>query len=547
MDKRLKDPIYGYIGVPEEIVNGIIDKPAFQRLRDVVQTSYAPLYASAVHNRFVHSLGVYYLGKMVSDAFCKEIENKKIVFRNKDAHLKAFVIACLLHDVGHAPFSHTGEIYYLRQGLRNELHTILCGLVGDKSFLKEINDNSYKAAPHEIMSAIIGIKYYGDFIGNREKSFFARCITGYKYTDGLNTEKSLLNILIELLNSSIIDVDKLDYLIRDAYMIGFDTVSIDYSRLLKSIAVVKSSDNEYCLGYYKSAVSVIENVVYAHDSERKWIQTHPSVLYEISLIQSGIREIINGFPQLVIPLEALTNDGVEIKMKGSERYRVCYLSDADMLSLFKSSINESFISEYIDRSLRRHPLWKSEAEFRAIFSDHSDAISIIIEEIEQIKKAIMTLGLGSECEINDETAKAINDEHERFLKIKKEPDDCSFAISEAKYKRHLDFIDCFMDYSKQQGIEASFLIIDASQFRSGFNKKELENIKIIFPEMREPCSFGKITNVLKSESTNSEKFFYVFCKKKQEMSIASLVKSLIGFAMNVNSSEREIRINKLVR
>lgn len=104
-----------------------------------------------------------------------------------------------------------------------------------------------------------------------------------------------------------------------------------------------------------------------------------------------------------------------------------------------------------------------------------------------------------------------------------------------------------MDYSKQQGIEASFLIIDASQFRSGFNKKELENIKIIFPEMREPCSFGKITNVLKSESTNSEKFFYVFCKKKQEMSIASLVKSLIGFAMNVNSSEREIRINKLVR
>lgn len=56
-DKRFKDPIYGYIEIDEGLITKVIDTPAFQRLRDVIQTSYAPLYSSAVHNRFVHSLG----------------------------------------------------------------------------------------------------------------------------------------------------------------------------------------------------------------------------------------------------------------------------------------------------------------------------------------------------------------------------------------------------------------------------------------------------------------------------------------------------------
>ena len=54
--KRFKDPIYGYIDIPDEVVD-IIDTAAFQRLRSIIQTSYAPLYASAVHNRFVQFTG----------------------------------------------------------------------------------------------------------------------------------------------------------------------------------------------------------------------------------------------------------------------------------------------------------------------------------------------------------------------------------------------------------------------------------------------------------------------------------------------------------
>ena len=112
--KRLKDPIYGYIQVPIEYMTGIVDTAVFQRLRRIIQTSYSPLYSSAVHNRFVHSLGVYHLGTIAAKALCREAYN---ILEIEDIVLqglyRVFVLACLLHDVGHAPFSHTGEKLYL--------------------------------------------------------------------------------------------------------------------------------------------------------------------------------------------------------------------------------------------------------------------------------------------------------------------------------------------------------------------------------------------------------------------------------------------------
>lgn len=60
--KKLKDPIYGYIKISTELIKRVVDTAAFQRLRRVLQTSYAPFFSSAIHNRFVHSVGVFHLG-----------------------------------------------------------------------------------------------------------------------------------------------------------------------------------------------------------------------------------------------------------------------------------------------------------------------------------------------------------------------------------------------------------------------------------------------------------------------------------------------------
>lgn len=147
--KRIKDPIYGYIKIPVRYVEDIIDTPEFQRIRRIIQTSYAPLYSTSLHNRFVHSLGVFYLGNFASSILAKQIKSKEINVEI-DRIVEIFNLACLLHDVGHAPFSHTGESFFLdEEGNSKKLHTLLCNVVNESQFTSDISDSSmvYTAAP----------------------------------------------------------------------------------------------------------------------------------------------------------------------------------------------------------------------------------------------------------------------------------------------------------------------------------------------------------------------------------------------------------------
>ena len=153
--KTFRDNTHGYIEVPDCIVQRIIDTELFQRLQDIEQTGMRPLYPAARHNRFIHSLGVYHLGKLafsslranatkaMSEHFPEDLsklgsgersrlESSGVSFSAFDS-LKAngdedrvnllseawwdkyevlLSLACLLHDCAHAPFSHTYEMYY---------------------------------------------------------------------------------------------------------------------------------------------------------------------------------------------------------------------------------------------------------------------------------------------------------------------------------------------------------------------------------------------------------------------------------------------------
>ena len=141
--KKLKDPIYGYISIDSFIVENIIDTAEFQRLRGITQTSYAPLFSSAVHNRFVHSLGVYYLGTLVATNIIEYLKKEEKI-EQLDRCIEIFQLACLLHDLGHAPFSHTGEDYYLDNGDRKELHAKIVSLTKDNDLKAEISSRNYK-------------------------------------------------------------------------------------------------------------------------------------------------------------------------------------------------------------------------------------------------------------------------------------------------------------------------------------------------------------------------------------------------------------------
>lgn len=515
-NKRFKDPVYGYIDIDENVIQNIVDTAGFQRLRNVIQTSYAPLYSSAVHNRFVHSLGVYHLGSIVAKNLSSNRERYPEI-EDIDRILYIFELACLLHDVGHAPFSHTGEAYYLENGTRDSLHKTIIELTEDVDLIEEIAGKNYKAAPHELMSVIVALREYGFLFNDKEeKSFFSRCIIGYPFAKKNDLRHSFLNCVISLLNSSVIDVDKLDYLIRDAYITGFDTVSIDYIRLLQSIKLRKES-GAYQIVYAKSAISVIENVVYAHDAERKWIQNHPVVQYETYLLQTAIETLEDKYGKSnLFSYEALTENGIQI----SENFRVSLLSDADITFLMKNLDNDA-AKEYFRRKDRRHPLWKSEAEYKAIFSKgYTDQIFEIVENsLEGLCKYLNFVCKSQE--INPKALEACRRDLENAQRMydavpgKKE----NWEKIIAEKKRNLTWLEALKQFADDQNIDFDFVILKASQFNSGFAKEAFEKIQIEFNSLKEPCYFEKVTNTLKAEKSSREKFFYLFYRRTGETEV----------------------------
>lgn len=281
--KKFKDTIHGYIEIPEIIVSKIIDTEQFQRLRYIEQTSMRPLYPAARHDRFIHSLGVYWLGNQAFKYFrqnsqkelseLSEDEMKDLTGKWWDKQELLFSLACLLHDCAHAPFSHTLEtLYVLRKvtlkknnayGLESnskisELDVQLleeCKI--DSTFVVDFfADNSSldckgTGAPHEKMSAYCVMAEYKEAIRDICKEFLeedvteedivfvVRMIIGCLYTNYKeDVEKSVKNCIISMLNSASIDVDGLDYIVRDAYMSGIDNFNIDYQRLLSSFTII---------------------------------------------------------------------------------------------------------------------------------------------------------------------------------------------------------------------------------------------------------------------------------------------------------------------
>lgn len=278
------DSVHGYISVPKCFVKHLIDTEAFQRLRNIDQTGMKILYPDAKHDRFGHSLGVYHLGSKAVDALLQNFSQddywnissdyKKIVFWAKNKIL--FLIACLLHDIGHAPFSHALEKLMLENSAENQKSFTeqLIDKLNQKETQNEgVNSKDLKAAPHEKIGAMFIIEQMEDQIKavfedlikmsypsidsdnilyaehynynpvidtkdfDNDICFIARMILGLKYT-GYEPEKQIRNCFIELLNGSNFDVDKLDYIIRDTKMSGISNISIDIERLLNSVIIV---------------------------------------------------------------------------------------------------------------------------------------------------------------------------------------------------------------------------------------------------------------------------------------------------------------------
>ena len=188
--KILNDPIYGFINIPNPFLYDLIQHPYFQRLRRISQMGMSYLvYPGAHHTRFHHALG------------CMHIMQKAIeVLRFKgvlisDEEENALLIAILLHDIGHGPFSHALE------------HCIV------------------EAVNHESISLL--------FMNKLNKEFEGKLALAIKIFKGDYHRKFMLQLV-----SSQLDMDRMDYLKRDSFYTGVAEGNINSDRLIQMLNVV---------------------------------------------------------------------------------------------------------------------------------------------------------------------------------------------------------------------------------------------------------------------------------------------------------------------
>ncbi len=219
--KILNDPVYGFITIPSELIFAIIDHPYFQRLRRIRQLGLTDfVYPGALHTRFHHAIGAMHLMSITLDNL--RIKGTEIT----EEEYEAALLAILLHDIGHGPFSHALE-YSLLEGI-----------------------------PHEELS-LLTIELLNEEFGGQLT--MALQIFKNQYP------KKFLHQLV----SSQLDIDRLDYLQRDCFFTGVSEGTIGADRIIKMMAVkddqlVIEEKGIYSIENFLSARRLMYWQVYLH-------------------------------------------------------------------------------------------------------------------------------------------------------------------------------------------------------------------------------------------------------------------------------------------
>ncbi len=234
--KVFNDPVYGFITIPYKIIFDLIEHPYFQRLRRISQLGLSHMvYPGALHNRFHHALGTCHLMLLaINNLKMKGVEIS-------ESETKGALIAILLHDVGHGPYSHALE------------HSVVEG------------------SNHEDLSLMIMKKLNHEFDGQLEEAI--EIFTG-------NHPKKFLHQLV----SSQLDVDRLDYLKRDSFYSGVSEGIVGNERIIKMLDV---RDNK--LVVEEKGIYSIEKFLVARRLMYWQVYLHKTVLVAETLLANVLK------------------------------------------------------------------------------------------------------------------------------------------------------------------------------------------------------------------------------------------------------------------
>lgn len=392
--RLIKDPVHGYVRVPCSLFDKFIDTERFQRLRSIEQTSMRWLFPGGRHDRFIHSIGVFHLAHLTYDALVRNVSDAEVsrVLRS-NALQETFLIAALMHDCGHAPFSHTFEDYYnayCDECEHNEaygaLNDVLRDVTRDDMLAHEQSANP--PAPHEAMSAYVLLRYYHEAMkgcGIVDCDLAARMITGCRHSSATTVQLQVENELIGLLNGFVIDVDKLDYIIRDTWASGVQNFNIDVPRLVAGSTLVRPDGGRVTFAYRQMSLGVVQTVIDARNHLYEWIYGHHTVLYYSEVLRRAVK-------QLGVELSNLSNADVQKDnpreilrrmfsvamfehpvslITGMLSPSVFLLSDGDVLFLLKTFCKgDPWRLSYCEHQPKHFALWKTAAEYRMLI--HKD-------------------------------------------------------------------------------------------------------------------------------------------------------------------------------
>ncbi len=310
--KILNDPIYGFISIPNPFIYDLIQHPYFQRLRRISQMGLSYLvYPGAHHTRFHHALG------------CMHIMQKAIeVLRFKGVSISeeeenALLVAILLHDIGHGPFSHAME----------------------HSIVENVN--------HEAISLL--------FMKNLNIEFDGKLSLAIQIFKGDYHRKFMLQLI-----SSQLDMDRMDYLKRDSFYSGVAEGNISSDRLIQMMTVVNDQlvieeKGIYSVEKFLMARRLMYWQVYFHKTSLVAELILTKVLKRAKeLTQKGVvlncSESLLYFMKNKIELVSFDNHTLE---------KFANLDDFDIISALKSWINsDDFILSNLSKMIINRDLLK---------------------------------------------------------------------------------------------------------------------------------------------------------------------------------------------
>ena len=271
----LRDPVWNNIRV-DELTLDLVDTEVFQRLRYVRQLGWTYLvYPGATHSRFEHALGTHHLSRRTLALLC-EAEDASSINEQEQAIVRS---AALLHDVGHYPFSHA---------------------------LEEIGALHHEDVARPLITQGAVASLLSSRLGDDAPSRVFDLIRG--------ESKSALQGLI----SGSLDLDKIEYLTRDAFMCGVPYGEIDVDRLTNSLVLVEDpATGRSAIGVQEKALSALESLLFAKYQMYRNVYWHHAVRSATAMYKRLVEDAIGAGIVDDRSLATYTDEGLMHRLEGA--------------------------------------------------------------------------------------------------------------------------------------------------------------------------------------------------------------------------------------